>query len=87
LQCDHGGFIGLAPISGIELLSLILPLVAGRMPPGASADCRLRVSKLQPRQPLLRKYVPRRVKQFGMIERTDMEIRHSGQAGRFASER
>ena len=55
--------------------------------PGDGADCRLRVHQMQPGQLFLGKYVPCRPKQFGMIERTNMKIRQSGQADRFASQR
>jgi hypothetical protein len=42
---------------------------------------------VQPQQSFLGKYVPGRAKQFGMIKRTNMKIRQSGQADRFASQR
>lgn len=60
------------------------------MPPGVSGHrrlCRLRVGQVQPRQPLLWKYVPCGAKQFSMIERTDMEICQSRQTDGFASQR
>jgi len=48
-------------------------------------DGRLSGGQEQPRHPFLWKYVPCRAKQLGAIERTDMEIRESGQADSFAS--
>jgi hypothetical protein len=61
--------------------------VPGSGRPGDSANRRLRVRQVQPRQPFIGKYVPGWAKQLGIIERTDMEIRRRGQADGFASQR
>ena len=61
--------------------------IPGSGAPGDGANRRLRVYQVQPGQLFLGKYVPCRPKQFGMIERTNMKIRQSGQADRFASQR
>jgi hypothetical protein len=45
-----------------------------------TAAASLSLAQLQPRQPLLRKYVPRRLKSHRSIKRADMEMRFSGPA-------
>jgi hypothetical protein len=41
---------------------------------------------MQPGQTLLGKYVPRRLKSFGLIKCTDMEMGFGGQADGFAGQ-